>query len=456
MLKAYLVPHPPLLVEGIGNSDALESRSALGEIASEIERDNPDTLIIISPHSIMYDDYIHIAPGKSASGDFANFGAGHIKFNVDYDDELVAEVAKIAEFEEFPAGTLGEKKPALDHGVMVPLAFLGTKRKIVRVSLSGLSVIDHYFLGMIITKAAAELNRKIAVIASGDMSHKLKADGPYGLVPEGSEFDEFMQKCVKNTDFIKLCSVSNELREKAAECGYMSLVILAGALDGMNVKSRLLCYEAPFGVGYLTAAFEADGETESLLPLLAEARLKEIETRRENESIYVRLARANVESFVTDGKQFPLELFKGQNSLSEEMLTKRAGVFVSLKIDGNLRGCIGTISPVTENIAQEILRNSVSAAAEDPRFPPVRAHELDSITYSVDVLGAPEAIESADELDVVKYGVIVTCGHKRGLLLPNLDGVDTIEKQVSIALQKAGINKNEPYSLERFEVIRHI
>jgi len=436
MLKAYLVPHPPLLVDGIGKGGEVpDTRRALEEISAEIEKDNPDTLIIISPHSILYHDYIHIAPGKSASGDFGNFGAGHIKLSVEYDDELAVEIAKTAEFYELPAGLEGEKKPELDHGVMVPLAFLGTSRKIVRVSISGLPVPLHYFLGAAISKAAKKLNRKIAVIASGDMSHKLKADGPYGLAPEGAEFDELMQnicrgaQCASESFFKKLISVSNSLREKAGECGYLSFVILAGCLDGMSVKSRVLCYEAPFGVGYLTAAFTGE---------------------REPESAFVKLARSNIEEYIKTGKVTELS-----DGLPKEMLTQKAGVFVSIKKYGNLRGCIGTIVPTQANIALEILKNSISAATEDPRFPPIGAHELDDLVLSVDVLGAPEAIESADELDVLRYGVIVTSGYKRGLLLPNLDGVDTVEQQVGIALQKAGINKSEPYSLERFEVIRY-
>jgi AmmeMemoRadiSam system protein A len=284
------------------------------------------------------------------------------------------------------------------------------------------------------------------------MSHKLKADGPYGIATEGAEFDEFVQNCAKNSDFLKLLFVDNSLREKAAECGYLSFVILAGCLDGMNVKSdaEILCYEAPFGVGYLTAAFEAAKSTESLLPKILEEQQKRLAQRRAKESAYVRLARMNIEEFVKTGKIITLP-----EHLPEEALTERAGVFVSLKTGGNLRGCIGTIMPTQENIAQEILKNSISAASEDPRFEPLEEHELDDLHYSVDVLGVAEPIENTDELDVIRYGVIVTSGCKRGLLLPNLDGVDTVEKQVSIVLQKAGINKNEQYSLERFEVIRY-
>lgn len=137
------------------------------------------------------------------------------------------------------------------------------------------------------------------------------------------------------------------------------------------------------------------------------------------------------------------------------MYEERAGVFVSLKKGGQLRGCIGTISPVRSSIAQEIIENAVSAAAKDPRFQPVEPRELEQLVYSVDVLGEPEKISSKEELDVKRYGVIVTRGYKRGLLLPNLEGVDTVEEQISIARRKTGIREHEEVQMERFEVVRH-
>jgi AmmeMemoRadiSam system protein A len=137
------------------------------------------------------------------------------------------------------------------------------------------------------------------------------------------------------------------------------------------------------------------------------------------------------------------------------MTENRAGAFVSLKKYGQLRGCIGTISPAYSNIAQEIIGNAISAGTRDPRFHPVRKDELDGIVYSVDILGEPEPIESIDQLDVKRYGVIVRAGRRSGLLLPDLEGVDTPEEQVSIALRKAGIRPDENYRMERFEVVRH-
>lgn len=140
--------------------------------------------------------------------------------------------------------------------------------------------------------------------------------------------------------------------------------------------------------------------------------------------------------------------------LPQEMLHRRAGTFVSLHENGDLRGCIGTIAPTERNIAQEIISNAISACSRDPRFPPVEASELPRISCSVDVLGETEPC-TFDQLDPQRYGVIVTNGWRRGLLLPNLEGVDTADMQVAIARRKAGIGRDEPVELERFEVVRH-
>lgn len=167
---------------------------------------------------------------------------------------------------------------------------------------------------------------------------------------------------------------------------------------------------------------------------------------------YVMLAKKTLELYVTQRKTPDIESL----SLPKEMLEQSAGVFVSIKTKGDrLRGCIGTINPYYENIAEEIVHNAISAGTRDPRFPPVREHELADLVYSVDVLMEAIRIDSIDQLDVKRYGVIVRSGDRTGLLLPNLDGVNTPEEQVSIALSKAGIDPRKEYTLERFEVIRH-
>ena len=166
---------------------------------------------------------------------------------------------------------------------------------------------------------------------------------------------------------------------------------------------------------------------------------------------YVELARKTIENYVRTG-----EVIKVPDGLPEEMLSTRAGAFVSLHRLGKLRGCIGTIQGVQENVAKEIISNAVSASTKDPRFRPVRPEELDDLEISVDVLGDAEQVGSLEDLDVKRYGVIVTKGYRRGLLLPDLEGVDTPRQQVEIALMKAGLSRDEEdFILERFEVIRH-
>jgi len=158
-----------------------------------------------------------------------------------------------------------------------------------------------------------------------------------------------------------------------------------------------------------------------------------------------------LETFVKTGKR----LERLPDGLPAEMTGQAAGAFVSLHAHGQLRGCIGTTGPTTESDAWEIVQNAVSACSRDPRFVPVGIEELDSLEYSVDVLGQPEPISSPEQLDVKKYGVIVSCGARQGLLLPDLEGVDTVEQQIDIARQKGGIGSKEKYTQERFEVVRH-
>ena len=473
---AFIVPHPPLIVPAVGRGQEKQVAKTLEsyqEAGRRIAALKPDTVIITSPHSIMYSDYFHISPGKSARGDLGQFRAKDVSFRVDYDEEFVEELERCAERSAVEAGTLGEKDPRLDHGTMVPLHFINehyTGYKLVRIGLSGLSNTEHYRLGRCIARTAEKLNRRIVFAASGDLSHKLKEDGPYGFAEEGVRFDEEVTRAMKEGNFLSFMEFTPDFCEAAAECGLKSFIILAGALDGKSVQADFLSYEGTFGVGYAVCEFRITGEDESRSfdRIFTDRQRAAARERQKSEDPYVHLARLSLEEYIKTGKHLKLpEGIKGYNGkevsaeeagpdgLPEEMLRSRAGVFVSLKKHGALRGCIGTIEPVTESIAGEIIRNAVCAGEEDPRFPPVTEEELEELVYSVDVLGKAERISSMEELDVKRYGVIVTSGRKRGLLLPNLEGVDTVERQVSIARKKAGIYDNEKFSMERFEVVRH-
>jgi len=172
--------------------------------------------------------------------------------------------------------------------------------------------------------------------------------------------------------------------------------------------------------------------------------------RAKNESIYVKLARETIKEYITSGKKLT-----PPKDILNELRDKKSGVFVSLKKFGNLRGCIGTFMPVRDSVCSEIIENAISAATADPRFSPVTVDELDDLNISVDILSSPEEVNDVDQLDPRKYGVIVSSGFKKGLLLPDLEGVDTAEYQIKIAKQKAGIYPGEKIKLLRFEVKRY-
>lgn len=456
---AVMVPHPPLIIPDVGRGQekAIQATiDAYHKAAKKIASWKPDTVVVLSPHSIMYADYFHISPGTGARGDFGQFRAPQVKIQVQYDTELVEALSQEAEARGIPAGTMGERDSRLDHATMIPLWFLNhyyTDYKTVRIGLSGLPLSQHYMLGQCIQKAAELCGRNIVVIGSGDLSHKLKEDGPYGFQKEGPEYDSRIMEVMGAAAFDQLFDLTEEFCDKAAECGHRSFVILAGTLDRLAVKAEKLSHEGTFGVGYGVCTYEVEGRApeRDFLRQYEEKIAEEVKRRKESEDAYVRLARQTIEAYVGERRQISIP-----KDLPEEMYESRAGVFVSLKEEGRLRGCIGTITPVQKSIAEEIIANAISASTKDPRFHPVQSDELDKLVYSVDVLGTPEAITSPDELDVKRYGVIVTKGRKRGLLLPNLDGVDTVEDQITIAKQKAGISTyDDDVQLERFEVVRH-
>lgn len=164
----------------------------------------------------------------------------------------------------------------------------------------------------------------------------------------------------------------------------------------------------------------------------------------------VRLAKKTIEEFIRTRKKIAPD-----ESELGELAGKKAGVFVCVKKHGELRGCIGTIMPTKDSVARETIDNAISAATCDTRFLPVTPDELPDITYSVDVLTTPEPVSDLSELDPKRYGVIVSAKGRRGLLLPDLEGVDTVERQIQISMMKAGISEGEPISVERFEVIRY-
>ncbi|MBR3569691.1 MAG: AmmeMemoRadiSam system protein A [Oscillibacter sp.] len=458
LLGSVIVPHPPVILPTVGRGREREIQNvtdAYRAAAQKVAQWAPDVLIVSSPHVVMYSDYFHIPSGGRTTGDMARFGAPQTKLNVAYDIDLRREIIAEAEAAGIRAGTLGERDAKLDHGTFIPLYFLreaGVDVPIVRIGLSGFSPFVHYRLGQCVARSIEKLDRRAVYVASGDLSHKLQPDGPYGFAPEGPVFDREITEAMKSADFLRFLTLDPSMCERAAECGLRSFQMMAGALDGLAVKPDFLVHEDKFGVGYGIATFEVAGRDESrcYAEQYENAERERLAKKKASEDEWVRLARMSLETYVRTGK--PLERLP--DGLPDALTNAQAGAFVSLHVRDSLRGCIGTTAPTTDSVAWEIIQNAVSAGTRDPRFPPVRPDELDKLEYSVDVLGTPEPATAA-ELDAKRYGVIVSCGTRRGLLLPDLDGVDSVEEQIDIARRKGNIGTQERYALQRFEVVRH-
>jgi AmmeMemoRadiSam system protein A len=452
----FLLPHPPVIVPEVGMDREKEAKvtiDSMNEVAGELERLQPDTVVIISPHAPMFRDFVFIYDNPILEGSFQQFGSD-LTLSFEQDSELRIEIEQNMKLKGIVGGGLDAEtmklngiQNSLDHGCMVPLYYISKKYrtfKLVSMSCSAFDLQTLYKIGQAIKQSAEKIGRRVVVIASGDMSHKVNSESPYGAVPEGEEFDELVVKLFNEGDVRQLLSIDMMLRSSAAECGYNSIVILCGTFDGQKPDIKVLSYEAPFGIGYCVASFyPTDVSTEN--PLTS--------SKEKDESLHVKIARTTLENFVRNHKKSGLSNFLSLDK-GNEIFSKTAGVFVSLKKFGELRGCIGTTEPTTLSIAEEIIQNAISAGTRDPRFNPVEADELEYLTYSVDVLGEAEPA-TKEELNEKKYGVIVEKGYHRGLLLPDLEGVDSVEHQLEIACNKASIDPKEDYDIYKFTVTRY-
>jgi len=263
--SAYAVPHPPLIIPEVGRGEEKKISSTVQsykKVAGYVAKEAPDTIVLVSPHAQSYMDYFHLEGHARASGDMRRFGAEGAGVSVDYDTAFIEELSRLADKNGFPAGVQGRAGTALDHAAVVPLYFVNREYTGYRLVLSGVSGLppeDHYRFGRMIAQTADALGRKTVFIASGDLSHRLLDEGPYGFAKEGPEFDKMVTEALANADFGALLQIDPVFCEKAGECGLRAFQVMAGALDGKTVEPELLSYEGPFGVGYAVVSFFVTG-----------------------------------------------------------------------------------------------------------------------------------------------------------------------------------------------------
>lgn len=462
MVASYIVfagiaPHPPIMVPEVGREAITQVRGSIDAMRDLTERliaCGAESVVLISPHAPLEARAFVAYNDAQLYGDFSNFRAPHAKVEAPLDKELLKAITDAAAEQNY--AVVGIKGYDLDHGTAVPLYFLqrnGWQGSVVALGYNFLSNEDHLRFGSCIKRAVDATRRRVAFVASGDLSHRLRPEAPAGYNAEAHLFDEEIIASLRNGEPSRIVAIDQDLRRMAGECGYRSMLVALGTVKEIKQDCEILNYEAPFGVGYLVAQLARDESvSEQESGTVRSVAAKEGTESVEPESLkgseeLPALARRAVETFIREGRII---------QATPETFDERAACFVSIKtVEGELRGCIGTIEPTKETLAEELIANAINAATRDPRFPPITPLELPGLRYSVDVLSTPEAA-TFEELDPATYGVIVEdeAGIRRGLLLPDLKGIETASQQVEIAARKAGIAPGAPLKFSRFRVER--
>ena len=444
VIIAVLMPHAPVLVPAIGGkhgNHAAASVGAMTEAARRVVRAKPETIVLISPHTPRRRGAFAIWADKRVSGSLAPFGAPSAAVDLPADESLAGMIAEEAGSRSVEIWRLRDAE--LDHGAIVPLWHLadaGWRGPTVLIGLNYPGEPGLAELGEAIGAAARRAGRRAAVVASGDMSHRLQPGAPAGFHPRAKEFDCAFIECLRVGDYRKLLKFDPKLQDLAAEDAVDSTLVATAAVNWNAVGHEVLSYEGPFGVGYGIAILHQS------LPASASASTSESNVTEIGKALS-QVARSSLEAAFRGDSEEP-------DIPTEGILGERHGVFVTLRGPRRkLRGCVGTLTPRFVNTADETWHVARDAAFQDARFAPVGAHELKQLRFDVSVVLPLEEVASPAELDPRRYGVVVATEDGRcGVLLPDVKGVDTVEQQLAIARRKGDIDEFEPVRIQKFAV----
>jgi AmmeMemoRadiSam system protein A len=380
--------------------------------------------VVISPHSPSSMTSLPVRRAARASGDLSRFRAPQVRVEAQVDVMLAA--ALVADGQRAGFSLTWAEETDLDHGIVVPLHSLPrtmANKRCIFLGVSGWPL--HRFVEFGAWLQTRLRERSTVLIASGDLSHRLTPDAPYGFRPEGPVFDRLVIDALRGRHWDQIESLDPDLVEEAGECGLRPLAILLGAGRAAGLSSQVLSYEGPFGVGYPVVAFTASAGAKTTL---------DVQTLgRQAIGTYLRTRR-----LMDPPEPIPLEL------------REPSAVFVTLRKDGELRGCVGSVRPTEATAAHEVIRYAVASAVRDPRFDPVRLDEVAALLIKVQLLDPAEPVDDISTLNPQTYGIIVRSGDRQALLLPGIDGIETPEQQVRAACEKAGIDRYAPLDIERF------
>ncbi len=440
---AGLMPHAPILVPGVGGDRLAEARAtadAMATVADHAVAARPETMVLISPHSPRQPHAFGIWRTPRLRGSLRSFGSPEDRVDLPVDEAFADGLAHAAERRKLRTWSI--TRDPLDHGALVPLCYLVKARwsgptVILSLNYPGEGGLEE--LGHAIVATAQGLHRRTAVIASGDMSHRLTPSAPGGFSPEAHRFDEAFIALLRRGAVSEVPRIDPALVEEAGEDVVDSTVVALAAADYRTDGERVLSYEGPFGVGYGVAIlYEPAAAAVHADPAAGPSVLSRYED-------LPAVARRAVEAELAGRREAPP--FEAGGILAE-----RRAVFVTLRTErGELRGCRGRLAAKETDLVRETWQCAGEAAFHDYRFPPLTAAELPTVSFSVTILGEMEPVMSPAALDPAVYGVVVSAvDGRKGVLLPAIPGIDSVKQQLAIARQKADIGPDEWIKMQRF------
>ncbi len=446
LVAAGLFPHPPVMIPEIGEEKANQIKTtmeAVKKAMSLIMEEKPDTVVILSPHNICFSDGPTLLLGQELSGDMGAFGHPELSLSFSIDTNLLRHIAKKAALLthvhslDRAAAAQYKKSLQIDWGSFVPLYYLkqaGFDGKIIFLTPDYAKRERTYALGNIVSSVAQKTKRRVAVIATGDLSHKLTKDASHGYTPKGAEYDAIVMKALERRDKLALDALPTPYVAEIDTCGLPSLYFLFGALGNRPAELSVLSHEGPFGVGYGVALY---------LPQAVPA------AKKEAPSPYVKLAKESIEKYVKMGRflRVPKDL--------PPKLEKPGAVIITLHEYGATRGFAYTLHPHFHSLAEEIIHMSKAAATEHQQISAVQPDELEDLEISVETIETLEPISSLDELDPSRYAFVVVSNygnHPTAIIIPaHRVEYDTPQKQWDEAKKRAPFFREGEVKMYRLE-----
>ena len=424
IVAGALTAHPPILLPEVGGAESQRVQAtahAMQELDAILMAAPATLAIVISPHSPSSMTSLPVRRATRVGGDLARFRAPQVRVEAEVDLDLASKL--VADGQRAGFALTWAEDSELDHGVVVPLHLLPRTMKskhCVFLGVSGWPLQRFLAFGGWLQQWLQ--HRGAILIASGDLSHRLTPDAPYGFRPEGPVFDRLVIDALRGHDWQRIEGVDPDLVEEAGECGLRPLAILLGAARAAGLTSQVLSYEGPFGVGYPVVAFTGARVVLDIQDLGRRA----IET-------YLRS-----HQLIEPPEPIPMEW------------QAPSAAFVTLRKNGAMRGCVGSTRPTEATAAHELIRYAIASAVRDPRFHPVRLDEVPLLSIRVQLLDPAEPLTDITRIDPRTDGIIVRSGDRQALLLPGIEEIVTPEQQLRAACQKAGIDRHAALQVERF------